>query len=79
MNIQNRLKRLESEIVTTEPELCQCYEKHWQSEIDRAYNENPEIEVFPKPDFIKEVCAMCKKPFSPKDVEMNRNCEEIYG
>jgi hypothetical protein len=81
VNIKSRLKKLESAASIETSEYCECYEKHWRSEIDAAYNDNPDIEmkVYPQPDFAKDSCDICGKRFSEKDVEMNRNFEEIYG
>jgi hypothetical protein len=81
MNILSRLKKMESRINAEDSNFCGCYEKHWRSAIESAYNDNSdiEIEVYPMPDFEKGFCKKCNKPFSKGDIEMDKNIQEIYG
>jgi hypothetical protein len=83
MNISTRLAKIEEKLSLNNAgsEFCACYEKHWRSEIEAAYNDNAdiEIEIYPKPDFEKGFCDRCKSPISSHDIEYNKNLEEIYG
>ncbi len=83
MQLKQRIKKLEVKLNLNNigSEFCDCYEKHWKSTLDSVYNDNPdiEIEIYPMPDFEKGFCGKCKKSFSSKDIEMNKNIEKIYG
>lgn len=83
MNISTRLAKIEEKfnLNNTGSEFCGCWKKHWQSAIESAYNEDPniKIEIYPKPDFEKGFCNRCKNPISSRDIEDNKNLEEIYG
>ena len=81
MNIINRIKAVEKKMNITDSDYCGCYEKHWMSELDAVFNKNPDVnvKVYPKPNFTKASCDMCGKSISLKDIETNKNVEEIYG
>lgn len=82
MQVKQRIKKIEEKMSLANPVsiYCDCWKKHWHSEAESAYNENPEIkiEIYPAPDFEKGFCARCQKPIPNDDTEMHQNFVEIW-
>ncbi len=81
MQLRHRIKKIENRIIIDKPKYCMCYEKHWRSAIESAYNDDPNaaIKMYPMPDIEKEFCDKCQKSFSSLDIQMHKNIQEIYG
>jgi len=80
MNINNRLKKIEVQIVPQNC-FCGCWARYWKTALGTMYSQvsNPETTAYPLPDFEKGFCEKCQKPFLDKDVEMAGNLVKLYG
>lgn len=78
MNIQNRIKKLEKLIITTESEFCDCFDIHFRKMVDLVYNNAPYDEnaaVLPVGDY----CDKCRKPVKPRNLDWIEQINKIYG
>jgi hypothetical protein len=81
MNIQNRLKKMETELnAETKGDFCKCFDNHLKACLNKVYDEPFTVsDILPDNTSVTDFCRICQKPVAERIKDIYRNIEEIYG